>query len=233
VPDNVHFVGPILAGNTTEAIPPTLQAVLDGAGDGGAVLVSFGTSLSLDPAIYRTVAAGLAALDPPAPVIWKLAPSDLGGADPASIFPGATSPPHITLLPWIPQNALLQSGRIAAFLTHGGANSLYEAAFHGVPVAGLPFFGDALDNVAKAVSRGFGISLGRPAALTPGKVAGALGALRADPRYRSAARAASTRLVARPGPARAVAADIVQRETEDYWAVREVSGGGGGVTSVS
>lgn len=181
--------------------------------------------MSKDPSIYRTIAAGLAALTPPVHVIWKLGPSELSGADPASILgfntPGL--PTHIHLTPWVPQNALLQTGRVAAFLTHGGLNSVYEAAYHGVPLAGLPFFGDAADNIAKAVSRRMGLSLGKPADLTPGRVAGGLAALLADPAYRAAAADVSHRLRWRPGgPARSVAADAVQRATQDWWAVKAV-----------
>lgn len=37
--------------------------------------------------------------------------------------------------------------------------SLVQAAFHGVPVVGIPVFGDQPDNVMKAVYRGFGIMI--------------------------------------------------------------------------
>ena len=112
---------------------------------------------------------------------------------------------------------------MAAFLTHGGLNSVYEAAYHGVPLAGLPFFGDAADNIAKAASRGMGLGLGRPADLTPARVAGGLAALLAGPAYRAAALDVSQRLRWRPGgPARRVAAEAVQRAAQDWWAVKEV-----------
>ena len=178
-----------------------------------------------DPSIYRTVAAGLAALNSPIPVIWKLGPAELSpGVDPAAALGLAAGlPPHIHLSPWIPQNALLQSGKVAVFLTHGGLNSVYEAAYHGVPIVGLPFFGDAADNIAKAISRGMGLGLGKPAALTPGRVAGGLAAVLADPSYAESAQVVSHRLRWRPGgPARAVAADAIQRATQDWWAVKEV-----------
>lgn len=58
---------------------------------------------------------------------------------------------NVKALAWVPQNDLLGDGRLAGFVTHGGINSIYEAAYHGVPVAGIPIFGDQPDNVAKAV----------------------------------------------------------------------------------
>ncbi len=32
-----------------------------------------------------------------------------------------------------------------------------QAAYHGVPLVGIPMYGDQPDNVAKAVHRGFGL----------------------------------------------------------------------------
>ncbi len=175
-----------------------------------------------DPSIYRTVAAGLAALTPPVTVIWKLDPVDLGGRSPDAVF-GGPLPRHITLVPWAPQNALLQTGRVAALLNHGGSNSVYEAAFHGVPQACVPFFGDGSDTTAKAVSRGMAVGLGKPRDLTPARIAGGLATVLGDPAYRASARGVGARLRARPGgPARGLAADIVVRETQDWWAVREL-----------
>ena len=41
---------------------------------------------------------------------------------------------------WLPQNDVLGHQQTKAFLSHCGANSLYEAAYHGVPIVALPFF---------------------------------------------------------------------------------------------
>ena len=41
-----------------------------------------------------------------------------------------------------------------AFLTHGGANSMYEAAYHGIPIIGMAAaHADQRENVAKAVQK--------------------------------------------------------------------------------
>ena len=65
--------------------------------------------------------------------------------------PPSSSPPSSTSLPPV----------VAAFVTHGGMNGLYEAAAAGVPLVGVPFFGDGEDNLEKAAGRGIGVTLGR------------------------------------------------------------------------
>lgn len=49
--------------------------------------------------------------------------------------------------------------RIRAFLSHGGLNSIFEAMYHGVPVVGLPLFGDHYDTMTRVQAKGMGILL--------------------------------------------------------------------------
>lgn len=44
-------------------------------------------------------------------------------------------------------------------MTHGGTNGLYEAVYHGVPLVGIPLFGDQPDNLARLSRRGAAIVL--------------------------------------------------------------------------
>jgi len=44
-----------------------------------------------------------------------------------------------------------------AFLSHGGLNSIYEAMYHGVPVVGVPLFGDHYDTMTRVAAKGMGI----------------------------------------------------------------------------
>ena len=41
-----------------------------------------------------------------------------------------------------------------AFITHGGANGVYEAIYHGVPMVGIPMFMDQPDNMVHMKARG-------------------------------------------------------------------------------
>lgn len=48
---------------------------------------------------------------------------------------------------------------VKAFLSHGGLNSIYEAMYHGVPVVGVPLFGDHYDSMTRVQAKGMGIML--------------------------------------------------------------------------
>ena len=58
---------------------------------------------------------------------------------------------------WLPQNDLLAHNDIKAFVSHVGHNSLYESAYHGVPVAAYPLFGDQHYNAKKVEHFGLGL----------------------------------------------------------------------------
>lgn len=58
------------------------------------------------------------------------------------------------------QSDILVHPNVRLFITHGGLLSSIEAVFHGVPILGLPVFGDQHVNMARAVQKGYGQSLG-------------------------------------------------------------------------
>ena len=60
---------------------------------------------------------------------------------------------------WLPQNDLLAHKDIKAFVSHVGHNSLYESAYHGVPVVAVPLFADQFLNAKKAEQFGLGIAV--------------------------------------------------------------------------
>ena len=66
---------------------------------------------------------------------------------------------NIKVVEWLPQSDLLAHKNIRAFVSHVGHNSLYEAAYHGVPVVAVPLFGDQPANAKKVERRGFGVAV--------------------------------------------------------------------------
>ncbi|XP_030647794.1 UDP-glucuronosyltransferase 2A1-like isoform X3 [Chanos chanos] len=65
-----------------------------------------------------------------------------------------TLAPNTRLYDWMPQNDLLGHPKTKAFITHGGTNGIYEAIYHGVPMVGIPMFGDQSDNMVHMKSKG-------------------------------------------------------------------------------
>ena len=66
---------------------------------------------------------------------------------------------NIKAVSWLPQNDLLAHKDIKAFVSHVGHHSLYESAYHGVPVVAFPLFGDQPSNAKKVEHFGLGIAV--------------------------------------------------------------------------
>ena len=56
-------------------------------------------------------------------------------------------------------HAILGHPKTRAFITHGGANGIYEAIYHGVPMVGIPLFADQPDNIAHMKTKGAAVRL--------------------------------------------------------------------------
>jgi len=46
---------------------------------------------------------------------------------------------------------------VKAFVSHCGMNGIFEAIYHGVPVVGVPFYGDQFDIMTRVQAKGMGI----------------------------------------------------------------------------
>ncbi|KAI9244530.1 hypothetical protein EDC94DRAFT_653910 [Helicostylum pulchrum] len=67
----------------------------------------------------------------------------------------------ILFLNWAPQMAILQHTSTRMFVTHGGAGSLYESSYAGVPVVVYPFFNDQNSAAITSEKNGIGLFLNR------------------------------------------------------------------------
>ncbi|XP_053329251.1 UDP-glucuronosyltransferase 2A2-like [Spea bombifrons] len=131
---------------TPKPLPQELQEFMDSS-EQGVVVFSLGTLVKTLPLkIAREIAAGLAQL--PERVIWRYTgekPDTLGN--------------NTKTMTWLPQNDLLSHPNIKAFLSHGGENGIYEAIYHGVPVVGVPLFGDQYENILRLKAKGAAVML--------------------------------------------------------------------------
>lgn len=81
-------------------------------------------------------------------VLWKLD---------ADAFPEL--PKNVKLSRWFPQQDILAHPNCKLFITHGGLLSHTEAVYFGVPLIGVPFFGDQFANINRGAARGFALPL--------------------------------------------------------------------------
>lgn len=58
---------------------------------------------------------------------------------------------------WLPQDDILAHPKVKLFVTHGGLLSCTESIYRGVPIVGIPIFGDQLMNMARASALGWGV----------------------------------------------------------------------------
>ncbi|GLH07894.1 UDP-glucuronosyltransferase [Gryllus bimaculatus] len=130
-------------------LPQELRAWLDAAPAEGFIYFSMGSNLrSADmPAAKREAfLRAFAAL--PQRVLWKWEEDTLPG-----------QPPNVRLAKWLPQQDILAHPKLRLFITHGGLMSTQEAVYHGVPVVGIPIFGDQQLNMNRAAAAGIGVAL--------------------------------------------------------------------------
>nr|XP_051683944.1 UDP-glucuronosyltransferase 2B14-like [Oryctolagus cuniculus]XP_051684480.1 UDP-glucuronosyltransferase 2B14-like [Oryctolagus cuniculus] len=124
-----------------------MEDFVQSSGEEGVVLFSLGSMIrNVTEERTNVIASALAQL--PQKVIWRFhgkKPENLG--------------PNTQTYKWVPQNDVLGHPKTKAFVTHGGANGIYEAIHHGIPMVGFPLFGEQPDNVAYMTAKGAAIRL--------------------------------------------------------------------------
>ena len=148
VPPHIQYVGP-LTPEPPKPLPADLEEFVAGAGERGVVLVSFGTVVKVGSSHLLSSIADVLK-DLPCRAIWRI-------REGAEALNATELGSHVLVSDWVPQNDLLGHANIKAFVTHGGHNSVMEAAYHGVPIVAMPFFADQFDSAGRAVHNGFGL----------------------------------------------------------------------------
>ncbi|XP_040822668.1 UDP-glucuronosyltransferase 2B14-like isoform X2 [Ochotona curzoniae] len=143
---NVHFVGGLHC-KPAKPLPKDMEDFVQSSGEEGVVVFSLGSMVSnMSEERANVIASALAQL--PQNVLWRF-----DGKKPETLGP------NTQIYKWIPQNDLLGHPKTRAFVTHGGANGIYEAIHHGVPMVGIPLFGDQHDNIAHMTAKGAAVRL--------------------------------------------------------------------------
>lgn len=131
-----------------------LEEFVNGSGDEGFVIVSFGSVLrgaNMSPETRRSFISTFSRLKQR--VVWKWE-DDSKMSSPES---GDHVPANVKLVPWLPQQDLLGHPKARLLITHGGLFSNQEAVYHGVPLISMPVFADQFINAQKAHDDGYAI----------------------------------------------------------------------------
>ena len=138
-----------IGGMTTRPAQPLeseLEKFVSSAED-GVILVSFGSlGANLPERISTKMLNVFKRLKQR--VIWKVThshPKDIPG--------------HIRIMSWTPQNDILGHPKTKLFITHCGANSQFEALYHGIPMICIPYMGEQAYNAERLVYNGYGLKL--------------------------------------------------------------------------
>ncbi|XP_059700302.1 UDP-glucuronosyltransferase 2A2-like isoform X3 [Haemorhous mexicanus] len=143
---NFEFVGGLHC-QPAKPLPKEMEEFVQSSGEHGVIVFTLGSMVhSLSDEKSNVIAKALSQL--PQKVLWRYKgkkPETLGS--------------NTRIFDWIPQNDLLGHPLTKAFITHGGTNGLYEAIYHGIPMVGIPMFGDQHDNLAHMVAKGAAVQV--------------------------------------------------------------------------
>ncbi|XP_068082903.1 UDP-glucosyltransferase 2-like [Anabrus simplex] len=147
LPNVVELTG-LHVQTTTKPLPKDIKSFLDGA-EHGVIYFSLGSNVKSVNLPQEKVQHILDAFsEVPQRVLWKWESDSLPG-----------KPSNVMIRKWLPQQDVLAHPNIRVFITQGGLQSFQEAAYHGVPLIGIPFLGDQFYNVAKFEAAKIGVQL--------------------------------------------------------------------------
>ncbi|KAJ8944126.1 hypothetical protein NQ318_013309 [Aromia moschata] len=143
---NTVAIGGTLHLKAPEPLPRELQEYLDNSTN-GLIYFSLGGNVQgyLIADIFKDILAAFSEL--PYNFLIK---SDLEMDD---------LPSNVRIGTWFPQQDIFRHPNVKLFISQGGLQSLQESVINGIPVIGIPFFGDQFSNVHKMMKKGYGIKL--------------------------------------------------------------------------
>ncbi|KAL7024827.1 hypothetical protein ACKWTF_013205 [Chironomus riparius] len=132
----------------SKPLPKDLQDYLDSATD-GAVVFTMGSIVKAMNFPENTREAFVRAFGRiKQKVIWKYENETL-----------PNKPDNVMISPWIPQRDIMTHPNVKLFISHGGYLGSMEAVSEGIPILGLPMYGDQGRNMADAIEQERGLTL--------------------------------------------------------------------------
>lgn len=148
VPNMVEVGGIHINRNGPKPLPDDIRTFIDGSNH-GVVYFSLGSNIKSHqlPAVKRgDLLRCFGKLKQR--VLWKWETPDLPG-----------KPDNVMISKWFPQDDILAHHNVKIFITHGGLLSMSEAVYHGIPILGIPVFGDQYLNMERAKDAGYGLTV--------------------------------------------------------------------------
>ena len=177
-------------------LPKDIQEFLDSATD-GAIVFSMGSIVqSKDWEVEKREALVKAFGKLKQKVLWKYENETL-----------PNKPDNVMISPWLPQRDVIPHPNIKLFITHGGLLGTTEAMVEGVPILGIPVFGDQKMNMVQATSQGYALKIDLEE-ITEENVSNALNELLSNPKYYDKAKLISNQFNDRP---------MTPKEAVVYW----------------
>lgn len=145
-------VGGLHVVDDNKPLPSDLQKWLDESTH-GCILFTFGSMVRIETFPESLLRAAYKVFEKIAPVrvLMKVAKKE-------ELLPGL--PKNVMTMPWFPQVAVLKHKNTKAFITHGGLMGTQEAIRFGVPLIGIPLFGDQHGNLESAARKLIAVNLG-------------------------------------------------------------------------
>lgn len=182
---NMIEVGGMHIRRSGEKLPADLQTFLDGAKE-GAIYFSMGSNIksSMFPPGKLTEILNAFGEFKNIRVLFK------GEVKESADLANASN--NTLIRSWFPQEAILAHRNLKIFVTHGGLLSTTESMYFGVPVIGIPVFGDQQLNMAVAQNKGYGVTIEFPS-LSGSTLRAALQQILDNPSYEQQAKVISSR----------------------------------------
>jgi len=153
----------------------------------GVIFFSLGSTVRSDTFSQQKIDAFLQAFSElPQRVLWKWEGNSLSEQN-----------KNIKTAKWLPQGDVLGHPNVKVFITHGGLMGTMEAVYNGVPMVGIPLFGDQFHNVKNFEEEGIAVKVDYTS-ITKEKVLKALREVLENPRYKQNALAVARMFHDRP-----------------------------------
>lgn len=146
VPNMIEVGGIHINREAPKALPDDIRRFVEGA-EHGVVYFSMGSNIQsaqLPVVMREDLLRSFGKLKQR--VLWKWETPDLPG-----------KPSNVLISKWFPQDDILAHPNVKVFVTHGGLLSMSEAVYHGLPIIGIPVFGDQFLNMGRAQDSGYGL----------------------------------------------------------------------------